>query len=301
MSATDVSASHPAAGTAAQISATHRQHWSRPTSAFARAGGYLVLLFVGLGTVFPFVWMLLTSVRESNTVFSGGFLPSSVSFAAYRSAWVQVDMAHHFFVSVWMTVVTVIGVVSLSTLSGYAFAKLRFPGKQAIYLLLLSTLMVPPTATIIPLFIELRDLHLINNQGGLVLVYIGTALPFSMFLMRAFFESLPSELIEAGKLDGATQWSIFRRIMLPLAAPGVATVVIFQFLQTWNEFLMANTLLQSPNLLPLQPMLFALNGQYSTNWPVLTAALTITSVPVIIVYVRMQRQFVAGLTLGAIK
>jgi multiple sugar transport system permease protein/raffinose/stachyose/melibiose transport system permease protein len=122
-----------------------------------------------------------------------------------------------------------------------------------------------------------------------------------MFLTRAFFETLPNELIEAARVDGANELTIFWRVMLPLARPGIATVVIFQFLSTWNEFLYANTVIQTTGKLPLQPMLFTLAGQYATNWPVLTAALTMSILPIIIVYVRMQRQFVTGLTLGAVK
>jgi ABC-type glycerol-3-phosphate transport system permease component len=122
-----------------------------------------------------------------------------------------------------------------------------------------------------------------------------------MFLMRAFFQTLPDELVEAARVDGSSEFTIFFRVILPLARPGVATVVIFQFLQTWNEFLMANTVLQNTKLLPLQPVLFSLTGQYQTDWPTLTAGLTLSIIPVIIVYVRMQNQFVAGMTLGAVK
>jgi len=119
--------------------------------------------------------------------------------------------------------------------------------------------------------------------------------------MRAFFESLPDELSQAGRIDGANEFQIFWRIILPLPRPGLATVAIFQFLQTWNEFLYANTVLRDTGKLPLQPVLFSLIGQYSTDWPLLTAGLVMSIVPVIAVYVWMQRQFVAGLTLGAVK
>jgi ABC-type glycerol-3-phosphate transport system permease component len=122
-----------------------------------------------------------------------------------------------------------------------------------------------------------------------------------MVLMRAFFETLPDELIQAARADGAGEFTIFRRVMLPLAAPGVATVVIFQFMSTWNEFLYAQTFLQNPDYLPLQPVLYAIVGQYSTDWPLVCASLTMSVLPIVIVYMRMQRRFVAGLTLGAVK
>jgi ABC-type glycerol-3-phosphate transport system permease component len=240
-------------------------------------------------------------LREQNTVFSGPFIPEDFTFAAYPKAWTSIEFPLHFLNSLWITSATVVGVVVFATLSGYAFAKLQFPLKNVLYLLLLTTLMMPATALIIPLYLELRTLGLLNTQAGLLVLYISGSAPFSMFLMRAFFETLPDELVEAARVDGASEFAIFARVMLPLARPGIATVVIFQFLQTWNEFLYANTVLQNTGLLPLQPVLFTLTGQYATDWPTLTAGLTLSIIPVVVVYVRMQKQFVAGMTLGAVK
>jgi ABC-type glycerol-3-phosphate transport system permease component len=260
-----------------------------------------ILLPICALMLFPFVWLVLTSLREKNTVFSGPFIPESLTGAAYPTAWTSIEFPLHFWNSLWMTSVTVAGVLIFATLSGYAFAKLDFPFKNALYLLLLTTLMMPATALIIPLYLELKSLGLLNTQAGLVVLYISGSAPFSMFLMRAFFQTLPDELVEAARVDGSSEFTIFFRVILPLARPGVATVVIFQFLQTWNEFLMANTVLQNTKLLPLQPVLFSLTGQYQTDWPTLTAGLTLSIIPVVIVYVRMQNQFVAGMTLGAVK
>ncbi|WP_219414329.1 carbohydrate ABC transporter permease [Pseudonocardia nigra] len=267
----------------------------------SRSAGFVVLLVLAAMTIFPFTWMVLTSLRPSNTVFGGSFLPEEYSLDAYGEAWNSIGFGSHFLNSVVITVVTVAGTLFLATLSGYAFAMLRFPLRNTIYFLLLSTLMMPASALIIPLYLQLRNLGLLDSRYGLVLLYIGSSTPFAMFLMRAFFETLPKELIEAARADGAGEFTVFWRVMLPLARPGIATVVIFQSLSTWNEFLYANTVIQSPEKLPLQPILFTLTGQYATNWPVLTAALTMAVIPVIVVYVRMQRQFVAGMTLGAVK
>ncbi len=266
-----------------------------------RSAGFVVLMLLAVVTVYPFVWMLLTSVRKSNTVFGGPFWPGHITFSAYRAAWDGISFGRHFVNSLLITSVTVAGVLVLATASGYAFAKLSFPFKNTLYFILLSTLMMPATAMIIPLYLQLKNFGMLDQRGALMLLYIGSASPFAMFLMRAFFETLPSELIEAARVDGAGELTIFWRVMLPLARPGIATVVIFQFLATWNEFLYANTIIQTTSKLPLQPVLFTLVGQYATNWPVLTAALTMSVLPIILVYVRMQRQFVAGMTLGAVK
>ena len=161
--------------------------------------------------------------------------------------------------------------------------------------------MVPAAVLIIPLFLQLRDFGLIDSRFGLVLAYIGGGLAFSVFLMRSFFKTLPTELIDAGRVDGASEFGIFWRIMLPLAKPGIATVLIFQFMGTWNEFIFAATFVHTPDLRTLQPAIFAMVGRYSTNWPGLTAALTISILPIITIYIFMQRQFVAGLTAGAVK
>jgi ABC-type glycerol-3-phosphate transport system permease component len=260
-----------------------------------------ILLAVAAFTIFPLIWLVLTSIRPANTVFGGSFWPSSISFDAYVRAWNSTDFGLHFANSLWITLTTVLGVVIFASLAGYAFAKLRFPFKNVVYVLLLATLMMPSTSLIIPLYLQLKSFGLLNTQAGLIVLYVSSSAPFSMFLMRAFFETLPDELVQAARIDGAGEFQIFWRIVLPLARPGLATVIIFQFLATWNEFIYANTVLQNTDALPLQPVLFGLVGQYQTDWPTLCAGLTMSIVPVVLVYVWMQRQFVAGMTLGAVK
>ncbi len=288
------------AATGSPASPAHRLS-SRRRLPFGKTFATFILLPISALMLFPFVWLLFTSLRERNTVFSGPFFPEKFTVAAYPAAWTSIEFPLHFWNSLWITLATVAGVLVFATLSGYAFAKLDFPFKNTLYLLLLTTLMMPATALIIPLYLQLKELGLLNTQAGLLVLYVSGSAPFSMFLMRAFFQTLPDELVEAARVDGSSELTIFLRVILPLARPGIATVVIFQFLQTWNEFLMANTVLQDTNLLPLQPVLFSLTGQYSTDWPLLTAGLTLSIIPVVIVYVRMQNQFVAGMTLGAVK
>jgi ABC-type glycerol-3-phosphate transport system permease component len=260
-----------------------------------------ILCAIAALTVFPLIWLVLTSLRPQNTIFTGPIFPTHLTFAAYPRAWESTQFALHFLNSLWITAATVAGVVLFASLAGYAFAKLRFPFKNVLYVLLLATLMMPSTSLIIPLYLQLKSLGLLNTQVGLLILYVSSSAPFSMFLMRAFFETLPDELVQAARVDGAGEFGVFWRVIVPLARPGLATVVIFQFLSTWNEFIYANTVLQDTDRLPLQPVLFSLVGQYTTDWPTLTAGLTMSIVPVIIVYVWMQRQFVAGMTLGAVK
>lgn len=267
----------------------------------ARLAAFSILTLLALATVYPFVWTVLTSLRERNTIFNGPFIPQHFLFNAYPQAWQQTKFGLHFQNSALIAICALSGIIFLSTTAGYAFAKLNFPFKRLIYILLLSTMAMPATSLVIPLYLQVKRLGLLNSQFGLILLYIGSMSPFSIFLMRAFFEVLPNELIEAARIDGASEWGIFFRVMLPLARAGIGTVVILQFLSIWNEFIYANVLLQDPAKQPLQPVIFNLVGQFNTNWPSLTAALTMAIIPVVIVYIRMQKQFVAGLTQGAVK
>ena len=266
-----------------------------------RGVGYAILIVLTIISIFPLIWMIMTSFRQQFDVFGKSLIPQTVTLDAYTFILNEFHFATFFGNSLVVSVLTVFTVVCLATLSGYAFAHLEFWGKEIIFMVLLGTLMIPPTVLLLPLFLQLRDFGLINSQTGLILAYIGGGLAFSVFLMRSFFRTLPTELIDAGRVDGASEFGIFWRIMLPLARPGIATVLIFQFMSTWNEFLYAVTLVHTPNMRTLQPTIFTMVGRYSTNWPALTAALTLSILPILIVYIFMQRQFVAGLTAGAVK
>ena len=215
---------------------------------------------------------VLTSLRDRNTVFTGPFIPKHFKFNAYADAWRQTNFGHHLRNTVVIAGLSLAGIMVLSTTAGYAFAKLRFPFKRTIYIVLLSTLAMPATSLIIPLYLQVKRLGLLNTTLGLILVYIASMSPFSIFLMRSFFATLPDDLIEAARIDGASKLTIFPKVMLPLAKAGIGTVVILQFLALWNEFLYANVLLQDANKHPLQPVVYNLVGQFGTPWNVLRRA-----------------------------
>jgi ABC-type glycerol-3-phosphate transport system permease component len=291
-------ASSAAAAVAHYESAARRHRW---LVRLGRITGYVILIGLTISSIAPLVWLAITSIRPRNDVFSGALLPSALTFEAYQFILTELGIEIFFLNSLRITLITVTAVVVLATMAGYAFARINFWGRHILFLVLLSTLMVPGPVLIIPLFLQLGELGLIDTQRGLILAYIGGSLPFAMFLMRSFFETLPAELVDAGRIDGASEFGIFWRIMTPLARPGIATIVIFQFRDTWNEFIFAATLIHTPELRPLQPAIFALVGRYSTNWPALAAGLIVSAVPIVLIYVFMQKQFVSGLTTGAIK
>lgn len=281
-------------------SAPPRARRRRPSERVARVAGYVVLVVLSLGSVAPLVWMVLTSLRPGNTVFES-LIPNQITAAAYQYAWSQMHILDYFGNSVFITTLTVALVLVISLLAGYGFGCLRFRGRETLFIVLMSALFLPAPAILIPVFVELKGFHLIGTRVGLSLIYAATGVPFATLLMRAFFASLPAELADAGRIDGAGELRIFWYVMLPLAGPGVATIAIFQVLFTWNELMFANALIQKQSLLPLQPELYTLVGDYTTNWPVLTAALTIAVVPIVVVYVFLQRWYVAGLTAAAVK
>jgi ABC-type glycerol-3-phosphate transport system permease component len=200
-----------------------------------------------------------------------------------------------------ITGVTLLLTIMAATLARYAFARIGFTARNILFMVVTSALFLPGVATLIPIYLELQAFGLLGSQLGLILVYTAGGVSFSLFLMRTFFEALPNELAEAARLDGAGEGQIFWRVMLPLAMPGIATVAIFQMIGVWNELLFASALIREPGDQPIQPAAGALIGQYSTNWPALTAAMTLSALPMIVAYVIFQKWFVAGLTAGAVK
>jgi len=268
-----------------------------------RTLGYVVLTVVAVVCVFPLLWIVLTSLRTPDSAFGKSFIPTAAEWTvqAYSSAFTSAGMGRGLVNSLIVTACTIAGVLIVATLGGYGFACFNFRGRRPIYIAILSTLMVPGAVLIIPLFLEFKVFHLLDSLQGLALVYIATSVPFAVILMRGFFERVPENLADAARIDGASELAVFFRVMLPLVQPAVLTLAVFQFLSSWNEFLLAETFLRSADLLTVQPRVYAIVGQYSTNWSLLCAAVVISVLPVVILYVVLQRRFVAGLTVGALR
>ena len=294
-------AGFPDRGVMAEVETPAVRRTAVRTQALAtQIGAYAIVIVLAVLTIFPLVWMALTSLTPQNQVF-GAQLPTTLDLSGYGRIWTAGSFPHAFANSVFVTAMTVVIIVGVATLTGYAFARLTFPAREWIFYVFLAAMMIPGQAILVPMFIFLKQIHLLDTLPGLSFSYLGGALPFATFLMRAFFKTLPSELGDAGKIDGCSDFGVFRRVYLPLTSPGIATITIFQFVGTWNEFMFANTLIATPELKTLQPALFAAVGQYSTDWPALTAGLTMATVPIVIVYLALQRQFIRGMTAGALK
>ena len=265
---------------------------------------FVILVFVALLMFVPFAFSLATSLKTppeaAQLSFGTMFWPDEPTLDAYRTA-LDSNIGRWFFNSAFVALCWIVGRAIMDTLAGYAFARMEFPGRDFMFLLILGTMMVPGIVTIIPKFILLGDLNLFNTYGALTLPFLADA--FGIFLMKQFFEAIPRDLEEAARMDGANRYQIFRQIVLPNTIPAVAALAIFSFQGSWNAFLEPLIFISggSTNLYTLPVGLANFRSEYATNWPVLMAIAVITTVPMAIFFLVFQRYFVASNVSAGIK
>jgi ABC-type glycerol-3-phosphate transport system permease component len=252
--------------------------------------------------VLPLLFMAATAFRtEKDWANSRIGLPTTFSFGAFARAWTDASIGTYFRNSVIVTFSTVALTAVCATLAGYGFSKLRWRLRGTAYVFVLCWIAIPPLLLMVPIYVEMVQLGLLDTYGSVILLYTALNLPFNVYLMTAYFRSVPDELIEAARVDGAGLHRIFLRIMVPLAKPALATLVIFNVLWAWNEFLFALLLLQSDNVKTLTVGVLQLQGRFTTDYPAMMAGLLITSLPVIGAYLVFQRHLVRGIVAGAVK
>lgn len=263
---------------------------------------YLIMALVVIITLYPVLWMIFGSLKSENEFYTNiwGF-PKNPVWENYISAWVQGKMGIKFLNSAIATIGTLAVVLPFTSLAAYAFAKLKFPGSNLLFYFFLLSMMIPQGVTAIPIFSVIIKMGLQNTRISLILVFSAQAMGFGIFLLRAFFISLPREIEEAALIDGCTPIGAFFRVILPLAKPGLATQVVFTGMAAWNEYFMSSILVRNVKLMTLPLGLVNYVGEHITYYPQLFAMLTIVTVPVIILYILGQKQFISGLTAGAIK
>ena len=270
-----------------------------------RAQGLLrhVVLVLAAGlTIFPVLLIVSTTFKTSADVNVNPFgFFSSFSFENLVTAWTVGNFSEYLLNSILLTVPTTLLVIAVSTLGGYAFARLPFPGRNLVFYLLTLGLLVPFFTYMIPLYFQLRGMGLLDTYPGVVLVLTSVGLPFGMFFMRAFFIDLPGEIEESARLDGCSEWQIFRQVMLPLGTAGIGTLSIFTALQTWNNFLVPLLFLPGGSLRPLTTGIYLFAGGRSSEIGPLAAGALITIVPIIVLFIALQRQVVSGFLAGAVK
>lgn len=266
-------------------------------------GLWIALIVVALIWVAPFVFIVFTSLKTKADVTStGAFMPPvHLALENYSNAWSRGNFANAFFNSTIITVIKVPLGLALSAMAAYALAKIPLKTGKALLLLVVFGTMIPFQVMLAPLFTLVNSLGLIDTYPGVILPYIAFGVPYQVFILHGFFKGIPKELSEAALIDGASHFTIFRRIFLPVCLPVLAALLILDFVSTWNEFAMALVLLQDQHMWTLPLGLMSFQGQFSNDYGQLNAAIVMTVLPATLVYLIFQRYFVSGLTSGAVK
>ena len=268
----------------------------------AKASLYALLTAAAISALFPIVWMLSGSLQSLPQLLKGGTLvPLAPQWGNYLTAWVKGNLGVYLTNSVIYTLAAVIGILLVSSLAGYALARIPFKGKAAFTGLILAVMIIPAPAMFLAQYKVLLALDLANTRQGYVLILITSGIPISTLIMRSFFASQPVDLEEAAELDGASALRIFFGVMLPLARPGLAAVAVIQAFAVWNEYLMALVIFNDNSLMPVQRGLTSFVSAGTPQPQILLAATMISIVPVVIFYLIAQRQIVDGISAGAIK
>ncbi|MCK0117774.1 carbohydrate ABC transporter membrane protein 2 (CUT1 family) [Isoptericola sp. CG 20/1183] len=292
--------SPPAAGASATPlrPAQVRARWRRQAS---RVAGYTALAVAAAGILLPFVWMVISSLKENNQVFTVPlqWIPDPFVWQNYVDIWAKSDM------TTWIknTLVLSVSVTFLQVLTGsfaaYGFSKMRFPGRDALFLLYVATIAVPWQAYMIPQFVMLSNVGLSNTLWSILALQTFSA--FGVFLMKQYYESIPESLSEAARIDGMSEYGIWRRIILPLSTPAIASLTLLTFVNTWNDYLGPLIYLRSPDLWTLQLGLQTFVGQYNAEHALIMAGSVISVLPIAVIFLFGQKFFVQGIATAGVK
>jgi multiple sugar transport system permease protein len=267
-----------------------------------RAVHYALVIAGGLFVALPFLWMLSSSLKDQGAIFAypPDFIPDHPRWENFRQMFEVVPFGRYFRNSTLIAGLSVIGQLVSCSMAAYAWARIPFRGRESLFLLLMAALIIPPQVTLVPLFIMMNQINWIDTYWPIILPFwLGGA--FGTFLLRQFFLTIPRELEDAAKIDGAGPWRIFWTIYLPLCKPALATVAVFTCLLQWNELLRPLIFLSTPEKLPLTVGLAGLRSQYSTFWNLLMAGALISVIPLLILFIFAQRYFVRGVTSSGLK
>jgi multiple sugar transport system permease protein len=282
--------------------------WSRPRINAFDVVGFVWLIVLLAFAVIPMLWMLSTSLKGQFAALQQPpqWIPSNPTLEAYQTllsptGTVGPVFLRYFFNSVLVSTTTTVLGVLVAVPAAYAFSRFKFPGRDILFFAVLIRNMFPVVVFLIPLFILMRALHLVNTYWSLIITYMTFGLPLSIWLLKGFYDNIPEELERAARIDGASRFKAFWLIIMPLSSPGIVATAIYAFIAAWNEYVYALTFLNSESLLTLPVGLQHFFTEFATNWPGLMAAAFIMSVPVVILFMVLQKQFVRALTEGAVK
>jgi multiple sugar transport system permease protein len=271
-------------------------------------GGNIFLVLLTLFSVAPMVWMFITSIKTQFAAvqYPPEFWPSNPTMEEYwrlllPTSDVGRDFLRYMFNSVWVSFATTVLGIIVAVPAAYAFSRFKFPGRNLLFYSVLLRNMFPAVVFLMPLFIMMRWLGLVNTQFSLILTYLTFGLPLSIWLLKGFYDNIPVQLEQAARIDGATRFQAFILIVMPLSSPGIIATAIYSFIQAWNEYVYALTFLNDKTKLTLPVGLQRFFAEFATNWPGLMAASFIMSIPVVVLFLVLQKYFVKALTEGAVK
>ena len=271
----------------------------RGIAILVRQGSVILATIISL---FPVYFMLVSSFKTKSEYIQNKWgLPSSLYLNNFNTALAGEKFFIRFANSAILTVLSVGVSLVIACLAAYAFARMEFPAKDTLFNLVLSLMVVPPVVMVVPLFVSMVRWGLVNTYQGTSIIYIGLLLPFSVYMMTNFFRTIPREIIEASRIDGCSNLGVFWRIMMPLSAPAVITLVVVNALWVWNELLIALIFMQKDSMKTLMVGIAAMRSRNYVDIPATMAGLLIATIPIVIVYLFGQRYFIRGLTGGAVK
>jgi ABC-type glycerol-3-phosphate transport system permease component len=282
---------------------------AKPKASFSRSVAATALVGYSVLLVLPMLWVAYSSLKGDDAIFNNTFaLPALGSLRTdnYSSAWTQAHFGGYFMNSVLVTTVSVVLITALGSMAAYALARFHHPAGRLVFGLLVAGLTIPAQLAVVPLFFELRSLGLLNSRLGLIVVYTANGLPFAIFILSGFFRSLPRSLYEAAIVDGCNEFAAFWKVLLPLAKPALVTVAIFQFIGVWKEYFYAFMLVSgdsegSARTIPLGLANLSIAAEYRTEYGMLFAGIMLVTIPILVVYVALQRHIVRGIAAGALK
>lgn len=274
-----------------------------PRQLAAMIGTYAVLALFAFIAVYPITQIITISLRPGDQLLSTSlaFIPEGATLDNYRELLTETAFLRWMFNSVFVSFVVTVTGVALASTAGYALSRFSFAGRGSMLSGLLVTQMFPATMLLLPLYVMLIALELLNSYLGLIVIYSATALPFCVWQMKGYYDTIPASLEEAARIDGCTPWQAFSKVVLPLAAPALVITALFSFMTAWNEYVVANVVLQDVEMFTLPLGLKMFQGSMTTQWGLYAAGALLVSVPVVLMFLALSRYLISGLTLGAVK
>lgn len=279
-----------------------RRSWLRPRKTGLTVSVHALAIFIALIPLLPMIWVLFTALKDSGRVVTNPLAPpTEIHLENFPEAWRVGRFGGYFINSIEVAIPTVIIILVVGLLAAYAFAKMEFFAKNALFVFFLVGLTIPMSVLIIPLFYQMRDLNLLSTPWALIFPQVAKQLPFAILLLYSFIRDLPGEILDAGLIDGCNRRQLLWHIVTPMSAPAMVTLIVFTFMWSWNNFLLPVILIHEDAARTLPVGLNAFRGRYVTNVPMMMAGAMITYMPILIVYLIFQRQFIKGISAGALK